>query len=69
MEDVLWLIYFIGCFLAILPIAKMFSMHVSDGDKADTEHIVFGLVMAVCMCWFWPLIVLCVPFYYAVKHW
>lgn len=68
MGDLLTLIYFIGCFLSLFVITRVFATDFGS-DKPDTESIILGIVMAFCCCWFWPLGIVGVPVYYAVKHW
>lgn len=67
-DDVIGLIYFIGCFLALFPITRTFATDFGS-EQADTESLLVGLMMAFCLCWFWPLAIIGVPVYYAVKHW
>lgn len=66
--DIIGVIYFVGCFLSLFVITRAFATEFGK-DTADTESIMIGLMMAFCLCWFWPLGIVGVPVYYAVKHW
>lgn len=69
--DILLLIYVLGCFLSLVPIARFFATDFGEASvkHADTEALVFGVAMGLCLCWAWPLGIIAVPVYYAVKHW
>jgi hypothetical protein len=66
--EIMALVYFIGCFLALFPIARVFATDFGDSTP-DTESTFLGILIGFCLCWFWPLGVFAVPVYYAVKHW
>lgn len=66
--DIMALVYFIGCFLALFPIARTFATDFGK-EKPDSESVLLGLLIAFCTCWFWPLGIIGIPVYYAVKHW
>lgn len=68
MGDIIGVIYFVGCFLSLFPITRLFATDFGT-DEPDTESMMMGLLIAFCLCWFWPLGIVGVPVYYAVKHW
>jgi hypothetical protein len=67
-EDLVSLIYLIGCFIALFPMSYFFAKDFAVG-KPDTGDLVAGIAGGFCVCWFWPLAILGVPVYYALKHW
>lgn len=66
--EVMALVYFIGCFLAIFPIARAFATDFGS-EQPDVESTILGVAIGLCLCWFWPFAIIGFPAYYAVKHW
>lgn len=66
--DIILLIYVLGCFLSLFPITRVFATDFGS-EAPDAESLIVGLLIAFCFCWAWPLAIIGVPVYYAVKHW
>lgn len=69
MGEFLVLIWIVGSVLAIIPIGKFIAEDMGGGDKPDRGDIVIGVGIAMCFSWAWPLGIIGVPLYYAIKHW
>lgn len=69
-DDLLLLIYLVGCLISLLPISLVFAKDFAGVGKPVAGDIFAGIGMALCLCWFWPLAVFPgIPLYYAIKHW
>lgn len=66
--ELMGLVYFIGCFVSLFPITRVFATDFGT-ETPDKESIIVGIMMGFCLCWLWPLAIIGVPIYFAVKHW
>ena len=64
-------LYFIGCFISMLPITRAFvtDFGKESVDQADGETWAIALMMAVCLCWAWLAVIPGYIVYKIVKGW
>ena len=65
------LVYFIGCFLALLPVTRMVVTDFGTEPVSEADGAVWalGIALAFCICWFWPLALPGYVVYKIVKSW
>lgn len=57
MENVLLFLWFSGWILGIYPMSKL-MLNAVAGKKADSTDVGFSIFLSVCVCLFWPLVLL-----------